>query len=168
MLVIAALFLTLASTASAGAPSALIDVGNGSGNPGDTGIVVAVSLASDPGANVASLDFDLSFDSSRLAYVSTATGPAASAAVKDAQGNLISPGTIRVIVFGLKTNVIGDGVVAIISFNVLGGAAPGDSSLSLSNTTVSDNSPTPQPVVHGTDDGTFTVIQPPTNTPTNT
>ncbi len=54
------------SIAMAQAPLATFSVDDGSGTPGQTGIAVAVRLTSSGGAQVASLQFDLTFDSSRL------------------------------------------------------------------------------------------------------
>src|SRR3990172_7368076 len=94
-LLLAALFLALASTASAGSPGATLTVTSGSGDPGDT-VSVPVSLASEPGAQVAIVGFDLRFDTSQLSYGEVEAGAAALAASKVAQGNLIQPNTVRV------------------------------------------------------------------------
>jgi hypothetical protein len=165
-LLLPAMLVPSAVPVAAGSPSALIDIGNGAGDPGATGMVVPVSLASLDGAQVASLQFEVAFDSKRLSVGNVTRGSAADAAGKSADWSIPSTGNVRVVIYGGAT-VIEDGPVALISFSVLGNAAPGSSDLSLLNTLVSD--PSAQPVAHGTDNGTFIVNAPPaTNTPTST
>ena len=71
---------------------------------------------------VSTLQFDLTFPSS-LAYVSTTTGAAATAAGKSASGSAISGGA-RVLIFSLGTTSIGSGAVAIVRLNIAGGTSP--------------------------------------------
>src|SRR3990172_3929906 len=132
------LLLGIPYGSSAQTPNADLDVGDGSGLPGDTGISVAVSLASHDGALVSGANFDLGYDSSRLSVSGVNTGEAAAAANKDATSLVLSDNPLHVIVAGLNANVIGDGVIAYVIFDVLPGAASGTFDLTLSNVALTD------------------------------
>ncbi len=164
-----AAMLLLLSPLKAGAqtPEALLSVGSGSGLPGATGISVPVSLVSTGGAQVAGLNFDLSFDSSRLAVGNVTIGSAASGAGKSLSWSQPAANRIRVIIVGFNASAIPDGTVANVIFNVLGGAAAGTTTLALSSMAASDSGGTPVPV-NGSD-GSFEVLAPAaTNTMTAT
>ncbi|GMR10522.1 MAG: hypothetical protein BMS9Abin28_1343 [Anaerolineae bacterium] len=160
--------LLLALTGSAAAQSALavISIGSDSGNPGDT-VIVPISLASQGGAQVAGVNFTLSFDGSRLAVSQIDTGSAASAAGKSVSWSPMPTctGSCSIIVAGLNRNVISDGVIAQVHFDVLSGASSGTSSLTLSSAVATNPSATPIPA--SVTNGSFQVI-PPTNTPAPT
>lgn len=159
-------------------PTAVLTAGSGSGLPGANGVTVPVSLTNTNGSEVAGLNFDLSFDSSRIEVASgTCNGlgvvlnPAVDDAPvsKDVSCSSPSVGTLRVIVFGLNSTLIPDGNLVTVTFNVLSAAAPGTFTLGLSNVAVTDGSG--QPVAHSESNGSFTVLAPtptPSNTPTPT
>jgi len=165
------LLLGIPYGSSAQTPNADLDVGDGSGLPGDTGISVAVSLASHDGALVSGANFDLGYDSSRLSVSGVNTGEAAAAANKDATSLVLSDNPLHVIVAGLNANVIGDGVIAYVIFDVLPGAASGTFDLTLSNVALTD--PGGVGVASNPSNGSFEVLAPaatdtPTETPTDT
>ena len=111
-----------------------LSASSASGAPG-TSVTVSVNFT--PGATaVSTIQLDLLIPSS-LTYVSTATGSAATAAGKGAQGNLIS-GAVRILVFGLNQTAIGGGSVADIQFNIAGNSAAGTFPTSISNIIASD------------------------------
>ena len=167
------LLVGLAGSASAQTPTAAIDVGDGSGDPGDTGIRVAVSLASLDGAEVSGVNLDLSYDNSRLDLAGTCggtplpveLGPVASGAGKSIGCSEPSAGVIRVIIIGMANQtVIPDGVIAYVIFNILPAASPGDLDLTLSN--VKATHPSGLGVQTSSANGVFTILSPtPTNTP---
>ncbi len=164
---LAVALLVLPAGVAAQTPMASLSVGSGSGLPGATGVSVPVSLSSQGGAQVAGLNLDLTFDSSRLAVGSVTIGSAASSAGKSLSWTQPAANRIRVIIVGFNQDAIPDGTVAVVNFNVLGGAAPGTSSLTLSSTAASD--PTGNPVPVNASNGSFEVLAPPaTNTPTAT
>ena len=105
---------------------ASLSVGSGSGLPGATNISIPVSLASLGGAQVTGLNFDLSFNSSRLSVGSVTIGSAASSAGKSLSWSQPAANRIRVIIVGFNATAIPDGTVAVVSINVLGGARGGD------------------------------------------
>jgi len=158
---------------SAQTPNADLSIGDGSGFPGDTGISVAVSLSSNDGALVWGANFDLVFDDSQLEFVSAVIGSAASSTGKDFVSSLIPPNRVRVGIIDLEADPepISNGTVAVVTFNVLPSASPGDYALTLENYTVTDLASQELPV--NPSNGTFTVLAPaatdtPTETPTDT
>lgn len=162
---LAALAMAAAFPAVAQTPQAVLSVGSGSGHPGQSGVDVTVSLASQGGAQVAGLNFDLSFDSSRVSVASVRIGSAAAAAEKTLSWSGPTSNPIRVMIFGVNLKVIGDGPVAVVTFDVLAQATPGTFALALSNAAATD--PAGNKVDVTTTDGSFTVPAP-TATPTST
>jgi len=157
-------FLGSAIGAEAQSPSATLSSGSGSGMAGDTGISIPVTIYSAPGTQVSGLNFDLTFDSSRLSVSSVNIGSAASSAGKSITESYPSAGTVRVLIFGFNQTAIPNGTVATIVFNVNAIASPGTSSLSLSNAAASD--PGGAGVTLSLSNGSFTVTAPPpTSTP---
>lgn len=162
----AILLLTLAVGAAASSPTVVISAGSASGNPGDTNINVPVSLQSKDGAHVVGLNFDLSFDDNRLNVSSVTIGPAASGAGKIMSWSQLSTSTVRVIIFGLNQDMIPNGTVANVIFNVLDDAAPETSHLVLSNAAATD--PSSSGIGVRLNNGSFTVFSlPATNTTTS-
>ncbi len=145
--------------AAAQAPLAVLTVASGSGDPGDSGIDVPVSLVSQGGAQVASLNFDLNFDGNRLDVASITKGTAAASKILDWQE---FPGYVRVIIYG-GLSVIPNGTLAIVTFDVLPAATPGTSGLTLTGVVVSD--PGANQIANSVSNGEFDVIAP-TATPT--
>ena len=165
-LLLAIFLLTSVGGAAAGSPTAVISAGSGSGNPGDANISVPVSLNSQDGAQVAGLNFDLSFDDSRLNVSNVTSGSAASGAGKIMSWSQPSSSTLRVIIFGLNQDAIPNGTVANVIFNVLVSAVSGASPLTLSNAAATD--PGGSGIQVTLNNGTFTVLSPPaTYTPTS-
>jgi len=64
-----------------------------------------------------------------LEYPIAEIGPAGSTADKDVVLSEISPGILRVGVWGLNQNVIGDGIVAYVSFDINPAAINGRTNL---------------------------------------
>src|SRR5512136_991668 len=93
------------------AQSPTLAVDKVAGLPGTT-VDVPVNLTAGASA-VSSLQFDLTFTTSRVSYVSAAAGAAASAAGKDAISAATSSGA-RMIIFGLNQTTVGTGTVAIV------------------------------------------------------
>src|SRR3990172_8199261 len=167
------LLLGIPYGSSAQTPNADLDVGDGSGLPGATGVSVSVDLTSHDGAGVVSLNFTLNYDDTQLSVSDVGLGSAASSADK-ALGSSLGSGTIDVIIFditGPDLEPIDNGSVAVVTFNVLPSASPGDYTLTLSGVTLSDASGTE--IASNPSNGTFTVLAPaatdtPTETPTDT
>ena len=89
------------------------------GLPG-TSVDVGIYLTAGASA-VSSLQFDLTFATSWISFVSAVPGPAANAAAKDLITAATSSGA-RVVIFGLNQNVVGTGPVAVMRLMI--SAAP--------------------------------------------
>lgn len=152
-------------------PLAIFTASDGSGDPGDPGISVPVSLESVGGAQVYIANFDLNYDTDHLSVESIAIGSAISSAGKSYRIFQPSTGVIRVGIWDEQPDpvVIGDVPLAVVTFNVQGGALPGSSPLSLTDVVAGDIDA--QAIDHEVNDGTFTVnaaTETPTPTSTNT
>ena len=96
---------------------------SGSGVPGAS-VTLSVSLNSNGGTAPAAVQWDFKYSTTDLSPASGtyyATGPAASAAGKSASCNAISAGDIRCIVAGISSTVIGNGVLATVTFQIASG-----------------------------------------------
>jgi len=136
-----------------------LSVGSASGLPGAAVDLTVNFTAGSTG--VSTVQFDLTFPST-LAYVSTTTGSAATAAGKSASGSAIAGG-VRVLIFGLNQNAIGTGPVAIVRLNIQAGAPAGTITVSIGNIAASD--PLAAPVAVGGSNGSVTVNAPADTTP---
>jgi hypothetical protein len=110
------------------APSNRVEISIGS-VVGNGQVVVPVSLQSFGQANASSLQFDLSYDTSRLQLIDARPSAAASAAGKDVSvHNSSNQQKSRVLMFGLDDLDIPAGDIIELVFNA--GPATGSSSLS--------------------------------------
>jgi len=123
---------------SAWAAAATLDVGAAQAHPNDSGVEVAVTFAAQPGDNVAGVQFDLLFSEAVAALTNVRPGPAAVDAGKSVAFNRLAAGRCRVIVAGLNQNVIADGVLAVLVFNVAAAAPNGPQPLNLDGLVMSD------------------------------
>ena len=106
------------------------------GLPGDT---VLTSAEYTPlGAQVAAIQFDVLYNPSALSLSSAQAGSADTLASKSLSFNTGSPGDTRFIISGLNQNVIGNGSVADLKFQVSSNAPAGPYNLSLSGILGSD------------------------------
>jgi len=151
--------LLFVPSAQAQGGGASLSVGSSSGMAGDAGINIPVSIHSDDGIGVTGLNFDLTFDASRLTVQNINIGSSASSAGKTLSWSSPSTGRIRVIIFGLNQTSISNGGVANVTFSVNSGAASGSSSLSLGSATATDQNGNSVPL--SLSSGTFTVNAPP-------
>ncbi|OGO15221.1 MAG: hypothetical protein A2Z14_08350 [Chloroflexi bacterium RBG_16_48_8] len=125
LILLAVCITPLSAFAAPPASGALLSAGQGSGNPGSMGVAVPITLESAAGVSIAALNFDLQYDESKLNLADVTLGVAAQAAEKVVASSLPANGTIRVVVYGLNQNAIGDGVVANIVFDVKADATVG-------------------------------------------
>ncbi|MFH1954025.1 MAG: right-handed parallel beta-helix repeat-containing protein [Pseudomonadota bacterium] len=112
---------------SSGVP--LLDIGYSIGEPGKT-VTVSISLANTSGYNIAAISCDISYDISVFEDATVTIGPAGSTAEKTVTSNEISSGVLRIGVLSTSnSNVIGDGVVVYLTFNVKTDASLGQTTL---------------------------------------
>jgi len=139
-------------------PAAKLTIGPAAGIAGDTDVKVPVELESVGGAQVSGLSLDVGYDLTRLTVADITIGTAAAGADKAISWSLPGGGIVRVLVIGLNQNVIGDGDVANVIFDVLPGAAEGTSSLTLTN--ADTVGPDGGGVAVNSEDGLFVVLWP--------
>ncbi len=142
----------LANTAA----TPLIAVTSGSGMVG--GPVTPspiITLSNNGTASITSFSLDLSYDTSRLSFQSAQLGSAAGAAGKQLVSSTPSPGRVHLIIFGLNQTPVGDGETAQCSFNILGTAIAGPTSLTIVSASASNASA--QPVAVSLQSGTITI-----------
>lgn len=89
-------------------------------------ITVPVLLQAGGSGDVSSLDFRVRYDPNQLKPVRAMPGPSAQNADKDVIGNERNPGEFSVVMMGLNRNVVGDGEVANITFERVGGGNAAD------------------------------------------
>ncbi len=143
----------------ANAQSAGLTVGSASGMPGST-VRIPVQFNSGT-ASVSTLQFDLLFPSS-LAYITTSTGAAASAAGKSASGNALLDG-VRIVVFGFNQDVLDSGVIAEIQLSISATVGAGSIPLTVREIVASD--PDAKGVPVSSTAGNVTVLGPADGTP---
>jgi hypothetical protein len=113
------LTFTISLTAMAASnPGASLTLLDSSASPGKTDHVVSIDLVSELGAQVAAVSFDLSFDTAQLSFKGAAAGATAQDAGKDVASSIVSPGVVRVIVYGLNQTAIGDGTLLEMTFDI--------------------------------------------------
>jgi len=112
--------------------AANLSVGEDSGYPGDLVAPIPITLTNTPTNKAGAIQLDLDYDSSRLEFQSVEVGASAAAAGKSISFSP-SSGKVLCLIYGLNSNEIEDGVVALATFRIIDGASPGDASLALSN-----------------------------------
>lgn len=133
---VGALFLLFACAQSA--IGATLSVGTAEVHPKDAGIEVAMTFAAGQDEHVSGVQFDLLCSESVAALSSMRAGPAAVAAEKSVSFNRIAAGRYRAIVAGLNQNVIGDGVLVVLVFDVSVAPPDGPQPLDLDDIVMSD------------------------------
>ena len=116
--------------------AATLSAGSGSTSPGGS-LEIALTFKAE-GAQATGVNFDLEYDSSAL-YISAKEGAAAQAAGKGLSSNELSSGKVRYLVTALNQNVIGDGVLVVLSVQVKSNAS-GSYTLKLTNVAGTDKS----------------------------
>lgn len=100
-------------------------------------IQLPIQLDTQPGDVVASLQFDVHFDTEQFQFRRVETGAAATNADKSAHFNQIRPDVIRVVVAGLNRTVIAPGILARVVFDRVSGES-GTTSLRMDGAILSD------------------------------
>jgi hypothetical protein len=126
----ATIALLIASAAVSTLSAATLSGASGNAAAGQT-VTLGVSYAAQA-SSVAALQFDLSFDPTRLS-ISIAAGTAAISASKSVQSMALPNGDIRVIVWGPNQTAIANGSVAALSVHVSATTCPGQYSIAVAN-----------------------------------
>ena len=142
---------TIAATFTAPAMA----IGAGSGTRGEK-ITLPITLTNFTGTDIAAVSVDIGYDTSVFEKPKAAMGPAGDAAGKNISTSEPSSGVFRITVLSISNNnVIGDGVVAYLTLDILSDA-PG-SETTLTNTTSASDPSGNDVTIDGTD-GTVTLL----------
>jgi Cohesin domain len=128
--------------ASATVQTPSLSLSGASGAPG-ANVTLNVSLSPGAGTLAASVQWDLTYNSTDLSLVTgtyDGTGSAASGAGKLADCNAISAGDVRCIISGINQTAIGNGIVATISFQISSETTDTSTLVSLVSAAASDGS----------------------------
>ena len=132
-----------------------MDISSGSGTRGEK-ITLPITLTNVTGTNIAAVSVDIGYDTSIFEKPKATIGPAGDAADKTISTSEPSSDVFRITVLSTSNNnVIGDGVVAYLTLDILSNA-PG-SSTELTNTPSTSDPSGNDVVVDGTD-GTVTLL----------
>lgn len=153
------LFITTSSFAMLATTQIVLD--HVTGAPGDT-VSLTLSLESG-GADIGGAQFDIHFDNTKLEYLSASAGSAAAAADKDLMTSEPDDQTVRGILFGINSNTIADGTLAIFEFRINNSASEGNSPITLDQITLSDPDAVSVPAVGG--NGSVTIEEGHVNPP---
>lgn len=97
---------------AAAAPSATLSFGE----PAAAGGIITTDLLLDDGGQaIAAVTIDLRYDPEDFSALTVSLGEAARAAGKSLSSNIVSPGWMRILVYGLNDTAIGDGVLGALS-----------------------------------------------------
>ena len=94
------------------------------GKAGET-VRVPITPNSASRYEIAAVSIDISHDSGVLENPTAEVGPAGTVAGKDVVFDEISPGILRVGAWGMNQNVIGDGIVAYVTYDIKANAVRG-------------------------------------------
>ena len=135
-----------------------------SGASGAPGATVTLNVSLDPAtiSTLSSVQWDLTYSSTDLSLVTgtyDGTGAAASGAGKLADCNSISAGDVRCVISGLNTTVIGNGVLATLTFQIAPGTTDTATLVSVASAVASDTNANPLNITNG-GSATVTINQP--------
>lgn len=132
------LFLLLLALLPATGPAATLAASSADVEPGDVNVAIALTLASSPGEKVSGIQFDLVCSENVAQLTAMQPGTAAVLAGKSVSYNRVEPGRYRAIVAGLNQNVIGDGEVVSLVFEVSTQPPDGSQPISIEGLVMSD------------------------------
>ena len=136
-------------------PKPTLSIGLGAGTRGEK-ITLPITLSNVTGTDIAAVSVDVGYDTSVFEKAKAAIGPAGDAADKTISTSEPTFGVFRITVFSTSNNnVIGDGVVAYLTLDILSNA-PG-SSTELTNTPSASDPSGSDVAVEGAD-GTVTLL----------
>ncbi len=152
---IAVLILSVSVVTGFSQNAPTLTVGSGMGPAGNV-VEVPVNLAvgSYP---VGTIQFEVTFPTA-LAVESVVAGTAAAAAGKAVTSNTSSPGLVRFLLFGLNTNSVGSGCVALLRVAIAAGTPPGQVVLTIRSIVAADLNGYPVTLAGG--NGSITVLAP--------
>lgn len=113
--------------------------------PGAVNVSIPLNIVSQTGQDAVGVSLYVSYDNTKLTYKAVTAGPAAIDAGKGVSGSAPN-GVINVVVVGFNQDVIENGVLANIKFDVKSDAVSGTVPLSITDPKVADSDADPLPV----------------------
>jgi N-acetylneuraminic acid mutarotase len=132
---------------------AMVDLGKVSGSRGKQ-VIIPITLTNVAGADISTLRIDIGYDTALLLNPTVTPGPAG--ASKQVVSSAPSTGVFRVGIYDTNNTVLGNGILANVTFTISPTATIG-SDLSLSNTPSASNPVGADIMISGTN-GTVSVI----------
>lgn len=146
-------WLAAAMCGAAHAEQVNLTVGNGSGYPGGT---AACTVTMNATAAPATVSFRIAFDSTKLTVTNVQDGPVVTAAGKELEWDVPTPGTLAVAIFGVNQTTISNGTLATVTFSIQGSVAT-PSNLPLDGNTQSSSDASGQALTTSIADGSLNV-----------
>lgn len=132
------LFLPLLVAVSMAAHAATLTAGSADVEPNDANVGIALTLSSATGEQVSGVQFDLFCSENVARLTAMQPGPVAVLAGKSVSYNRVEPGRYRAIVAGLNQNVIADGEVVSLVFEVTSQPPNGPQPVAIEGLVMSD------------------------------
>ncbi|MFP4501570.1 MAG: cohesin domain-containing protein [Candidatus Hydrogenedentota bacterium] len=123
---------------AATAHAATLTAGTAEATPNTENVRIAVTLDTAANDAISGIQFDLTFDPAAAALEDITAGSAAEDAQKSVSFNTIEQGRCRVIVAGLNQNLIGEGTLALLHFDIPEHAINGTHTITLDSLVMSD------------------------------
>lgn len=119
-------------------PAAQLIVADSQASAGGLSVSIPIELATVSGEEIAALQFDLGYDSSKIALETLNLGAAAQNAGKTVSSSNIFAGVVRIVIHGINNNVIPDGILVNVIIDIPRKASQEVLTLSLSQLVASD------------------------------
>ena len=85
---------------------------------GSRSVPIPIELSADPGEEITAIQFDISYDSSKIDIVSITSGAAAQSAGKTINTSNVFAGSVRIVIFGINANISPGGLIANVRFDI--------------------------------------------------
>lgn len=101
----------LCAAAAPAAPAATVALGEASAIPGQAQVALPLSVAIPAGEQVSALAVDIQFDTALTTWGSVVLEPGAAALGKQVAANVLAPGRVRLVLYGVDRQALSSGVV---------------------------------------------------------
>ncbi len=126
-----ALLVLLALSFSPPVFAATVALGEATANPGQSQVALPLSLAVGSGEQISAFSVDVYFDSAVVSWQSVTLEPSLTALGKEVQTNVIAPGHVRMVIYGMDQQIFSNGLLGQCMLQVLNSAAAGSTTLNL-------------------------------------
>lgn len=111
--------------------AATIALGETTATPGQSQVTLPLSLAVGSGEQISAFSVDVYFDTSAVSWQSVTLEPGISALGKQVQTNVLAPGHVRMIIYGMDQQVFSGGLLGQCVVQISGSAPVGSTMLNL-------------------------------------